>query len=111
MPCGTFISSTMMVIMMAITPSVNASSRPFPICPEAHRAARQAAAAPQAAITASASEISTSYPASDRPRKRHAASSQRTIELLVREDNTSLSADDSVSAPEHSCGHDHYHHS
>src|SRR5215468_6243042 len=31
MPCGTFISSTMMVMMMAMTPSVKASSRPLPI--------------------------------------------------------------------------------
>jgi hypothetical protein len=29
-PCGTFSSSTMMVMMMAITPSLNASGRPFP---------------------------------------------------------------------------------
>jgi len=28
-PCGTFSSSTMMVMMMAITPSVKASSRPL----------------------------------------------------------------------------------
>jgi hypothetical protein len=32
-PCGTFISSTMMVMMMATTPSKNASSRFFPIFP------------------------------------------------------------------------------
>jgi hypothetical protein len=30
-PCGTFSSSTMIVMMMAITPSVKASSRPLPI--------------------------------------------------------------------------------
>src|SRR6187399_2431150 len=30
-PCGTFISSTMIVMMMAMTPSENASSRPFVI--------------------------------------------------------------------------------
>jgi hypothetical protein len=30
-PDGTFISSTMMVMMMAITPSVNASSRALPM--------------------------------------------------------------------------------
>src|SRR5258706_4463291 len=29
MPCGTFISSTMMVMMTAITPSLNASSLPL----------------------------------------------------------------------------------
>ena len=28
-PCGTFISSTMIVMMMAMTPSENASSRPL----------------------------------------------------------------------------------
>ena len=28
-PCGTFISSTMIVMMMAMTPSLNASSRPL----------------------------------------------------------------------------------
>jgi hypothetical protein len=32
-PCGAFISSTMMVIMMAITPSLNASSRLLSIIP------------------------------------------------------------------------------
>src|SRR5215204_3617804 len=32
-PCGTFNSSTMMVMMMAITPSLNASRRPFVIAP------------------------------------------------------------------------------
>src|SRR5262245_17291046 len=30
-PCGAFISSTMIVMMMAMTPSVKASSRPFSI--------------------------------------------------------------------------------
>lgn len=28
-PCGTFISNTMIVMMMAMTPSLNASSRVF----------------------------------------------------------------------------------
>src|SRR5215204_229552 len=32
-PCGIFSSSTMMVMMMAITPSLNASRRPFVIAP------------------------------------------------------------------------------
>src|ERR1700756_1673196 len=32
-PCGTFISKTMIVMMIAITPSLNASKRPFVICP------------------------------------------------------------------------------
>src|SRR3954468_13801008 len=32
-PCGTFNSSTMIVMMMAITPSLNASSRPLPMPP------------------------------------------------------------------------------
>ena len=30
-PCGTFSSSTMIVMMIAITPSLNASNLPFPI--------------------------------------------------------------------------------
>src|SRR5829696_2327013 len=34
-PCGIFSSSTMMVMMMAITPSLNASRRPFVIAPSA----------------------------------------------------------------------------
>ncbi len=29
MPCGTFSSNTMIVMMIAITPSLNASSRPL----------------------------------------------------------------------------------
>src|ERR1700730_18379772 len=33
MPCGTFSSSTMTVMITAITPSLNASSRPLPIVP------------------------------------------------------------------------------
>src|SRR5205823_8000565 len=41
-------------------------------------ALRRVLATPHTAIPASASEISTLYPASDRPRKRHGASSQRT---------------------------------
>src|SRR5262249_13133412 len=77
----------------------------------AHRVARQTAAAPQAATAASASEISTLYPASDRPRKRHAASSQRTIVRLVRDDKRSPPADKSVNGPEHSCGPGHHFHS
>src|SRR6266487_1748544 len=42
------------------------------------QAGRRLLAAPQIAIAASVSEISTLYPASERPRKRHGASSQRT---------------------------------
>src|SRR5215470_4575350 len=77
-----------------------------------HGPARRASAArPHAAMAANASEISALYPASERPRKRHAASSQRTTLRFVREDNRSPPVVRSVKGPEHSCGPGHHFHS
>ncbi len=49
----------MMVMMMATTPSVKASSRPFPISGSCQVLARHAATAPRAAAMLRAMEIST----------------------------------------------------
>src|SRR6185312_3473481 len=57
-PCGTFSSSTMMVMITAITPSLNASSRPFVMAHDARRwAADSRAAATLAGGDAAGDEV------------------------------------------------------